>query len=428
MYKTIRSPMIVQWEVTDRCNKNCVHCYNHWQLSQNDMVTEESVNYETSVQEIIKNDVFLVIVTGGEPLLVFDRIFPYLKKLRAANVDVSINSNLSLLTHKIALKLKEIGINSFLTSLPGHTQSLDYQITQSTRSWEQTSQGIRLAIQEGFHVTANMVVSKINLPFIYDTGRYAKELGVNVFSVTKASQPTNCPDFTPFRLSRSDFRQSARELLRVKKDFDIAVDSIEGYPVCSIEDPILRQEVGFSRICTAGRTFCVISTDGTKRPCIVLSDKYVGDLNTAWLAMDEFRSNDMIPSECNNCPRKFNCMGGCKAEAKHVNGSYRQPDPYCDFAVPIENLVDGQIKESIKDLPTVLYLNPKAKIRQENFGGIIYVSPRYWSLINEDLYQFMKTINYQPFSTRDLSLAMSITDEQAKQTVLFLAKRHLLLI
>lgn len=419
--------MIVQWEVTDRCNKNCVHCYNHWQLSHESIAAEDSIDYELSVQDIIENEVFIVVITGGEPLLVFDRLFPYLKRLRAANIDVSINTNLSLFTQKIASQLKSIGIHSILTSLPGHSPSLDKQITQSTNSWDQTNRGIKLAIQEGFHVTANMVVSKINLPYIYETGRYAKELGVQVFSVTKASQPINCPDFTPYRLSLSEFRHSARELLRVKHDFNIAVDSIEGYPVCSIEDPKLRQEVGFSRICTAGRTFCVISTDGSKRPCIVLSEKYIGDLRTSWLAMDKFRSDSMIPAECGNCPRRFNCMGGCKAEAKHVNGSYQKPDPYCDFTTPIENLNIVQTAEPKQDIPTLLTLNPKAKLRHESFGGIIFVSPRYWSLITEQLYQFLKSTNYTPFSINELANELTLTVDQAKQTISFLVGRKLII-
>lgn len=57
--------------------------------------------YLAFAQKIIEQKPVIVTVTGGEPLLVFERIKPAVNKLLAAGIKVTFNTNATLLTNDI---------------------------------------------------------------------------------------------------------------------------------------------------------------------------------------------------------------------------------------------------------------------------------------------------------------------------------------
>ena len=204
MYRNLKSPILVQWEVTYDCNKRCVHCYNYWRTEKAKICQKSSINkelFDRITDDIIDNEVFSVVVTGGEPLLVVDELYPYLKKLHDKKVHLSINSNLMLLNDTIAQKLFDVGIRSFLVSFPASNAVLDSKITNIDESFEKTIEGIKIAKQHGFRVTTNMVVTKLNVDDIYETAKLAKSIGVDKFSINRAMKPENCDNFDEYQLS-----------------------------------------------------------------------------------------------------------------------------------------------------------------------------------------------------------------------------------
>ena len=34
-YRELSAPISIQFEITGACNNNCVHCYNHWRIDNN---------------------------------------------------------------------------------------------------------------------------------------------------------------------------------------------------------------------------------------------------------------------------------------------------------------------------------------------------------------------------------------------------------
>lgn len=233
MFKTLSAPLAVQWEVTERCIKNCIHCYNYWRDGPAAARGWEPIvpaTCEEIVTEIIANRVLSVTITGGEPLLVLDEISAQIARLTAADIEVSLNSTLATLGRGTASRLQELGIRSILVSVPSCDPDTDHQITNSRTSWHQTQKGIRIAVESGFQVTANMVVSKRNLHQIYTTAQYVQSLGVRKFAATKVSKPANCSDFSSELLSRNEFKRMVQELLRVQNELGLAADSIEAYP------------------------------------------------------------------------------------------------------------------------------------------------------------------------------------------------------
>jgi len=240
-FRCLSAPITLQWEVTPFCNERCVHCYNFWREDRDENFLggrDLLAVYERASREIVENRVFHVTITGGEPLIALKQVYPYLKYLSDNDVDISFNTNLTLLDGERVEMLKSLGVRSILTSLISGNADLNDRLANRRNTHRDVTRGIRLAINEGFLVAVNMVVTKKNLFDIFSTAEYVKGLGVTAFSATKASTPINSPDFSQYVLSKDEFRFMINELLRIRDKLDLHVDSLEFYPMCFL---ILRR-------------------------------------------------------------------------------------------------------------------------------------------------------------------------------------------
>ena len=158
-------------------------------------------DFITGKNVIIKNKIFGVTLTGGEPLAVIEQLLPELQLLNQNGVDLTVNTNLALMTMKMAKLLNSVGIHSVLTSLMSSDPGINDEIAQRKGAYQRTVKGIGLARSLGFTVGVNMVVTQKNIHTVYETGKLAHELGADTFSATKAAKPTNCSDFTEYSIT-----------------------------------------------------------------------------------------------------------------------------------------------------------------------------------------------------------------------------------
>ena len=416
---------MVQWEITNLCNHNCIHCYNYWNtINSEELVSKNSQHYQKTVEEIINNKVFHVVITGGEPLLVLDEAAPYIKQLSEHGIRLSLNSNLTLLTTRNARTLKEIGINSILVSLPSINPNINDQITGVAGSLKRILDGIALAIKLGFYISVNMVVSKLNLSTVYDTAKYLASIGVKNFSASRASDPSSKKDFSQYLLSIDEFRDLEKTLIDINNNLMINADSLCADPVCSYGD---IQPLHTFRFCHAGKTTCAISCVGEIRPCNrsnqVCGSVYNNGLLSAWNSLDVYRSDLWIPKECSSCVLKYRCGGGCKVDAVNTYGTPLKPDPFCDVSY-IPKAYPAEISKQLSG--DTFRINSSFRFRKENFGGIIFISIFNWLAVDHDLYQLLLTIG-DTLHLSDLCNCLSIETEEAMSIVNVLAKRKVLL-
>ncbi len=345
------------------------------------------------VQEIISSRVFQVTLTGGEPLGVLEQVYPGLLALKQAGVFISINTNLAILDRPTVLLLQQLGIRSVLTSLMSADQGVNDEIAQQEGAYRRTVAGIRFAVENGFRVSVNMVVSQKNFHTIYETGELACALGAKAFCATKASKPSNCPDFSEHLLPVPLLGQMFLELLRIKETLGIEVDSLEHYPACSFPDDKTRTAFG-NRNCSAAKASCTIGFEGSVRPCSHAPIPYgnvvqVG-LFKAWQSMDEWRTGELVPTLCKQCCGEFpaRCGGGCRVESLNANGAINGVDPYSLSHKPNSKQVFPKVTALPPD--TRVVLDPKVLFRPEEFGYIAYRSSSKWLAIDGVLYAILK--------------------------------------
>ncbi|MBU1127126.1 MAG: radical SAM protein [Patescibacteria group bacterium] len=423
MYRTLSAPILVQWEVTPTCNHKCLHCYNFWRTKPPKQSLPDGYNelYAKIVDEIIKNKIFSVVITGGEPLVVIEKISPFIQHLAESGISVSLNSNLSLLTPRKTDLLKECGIRSILVSLPTANPDTCSFLTNKANALPSIIAGIKLAIAQGFRVVGNMVVSKYNLPEIEQTVELAHTLHMHDFAVTRASNPAPNSWFAEKILDKKDFLQMQERIDCLKEKFSFDLCSLEAVSLCAYGEAHVGKA---TRSCNAGKTSCMIDIDGFIHPCIRLEKGYghiSKGLVSAWLAMNEYRSGELIPITCKQCKLKNRCEGGCKADALVSTGSIVNPDPLYNLSnIP-------SIKPT--DVPQVtaekFSVNSKIRTRNESFGEIVYVSSTQWIPIDSQLLPLM--IPRSTITILDLCLALSISESDARDTASFLVHNKFLI-
>lgn len=121
----LSGPHHVAFDVTNRCNLRCLHCYNS--SGENDVIKTELSDDEmlNFIQSLCDMKLYSLCFCGGEPLLRKEMIYGSLKLLTENNIRTSMVTNGILATGDTLTKLEELGLNSIQFSLDGNENSHD---------------------------------------------------------------------------------------------------------------------------------------------------------------------------------------------------------------------------------------------------------------------------------------------------------------
>lgn len=428
MFRELSAPINIQWELTHWCNLKCIHCYNYWRNENNPIYQERYLSkilQEKIVEEIIKNKVFHVTITGGEPLSVLLEYVDSLKKLSDSGISISLNSNLTLASKENIKILKDLNIKSVLVSLISGNIEINNQLTQSSVSYNKTIEGIKLFCSNDITVAINMVVTKKNIKTIRETAQLAKNLGVKAFCATKSANPFNCPDFSDYELSSKDFEFMLEELAWIKSNLNIIVDSLEHYPACSFTSDITHTLLG-KRNCSAGKTGCTIGFDMQVRPCSHARLTYgsISDgLKNCWKKMYEWREGAFVPEICKKQCKEYpvRCGGGCRILSFLKKNTMNESDPYCKQRKPTtkrlnskRESMNGSLKVALSDL---------INLREEPFGFIVYIDSDRWTPVDVKLGNLIQ--KNKIIEVKEISSIYGISDEEAKKTLQYLVSKQI---
>ncbi len=334
-------PYHVVWEITNRCNLNCIHCYASSVVSsQNELTTIEGKKLLDQMAAI--DEFRMIVVTGGEPLLRND-IFELMEYAGRLGYRIVFSTNGTLLTPQIARGLVKLGIVNFSISLDGSTQQSHEKIRRIPGCFEKTLAGLQAARTTGVCVQINFTAMKQNLselPLVIDL---AESLKVDLFMIFQSIPP--CQERGAAELGPEEQRHLL-EVIREKQ----RKSRFLLMPVCSPEYwPLIAGQNGKNQLkksllqsafsgCGAGRGFCYIRFDGDVWPCnfipVAAGNVRHTPLPEIWRhspLFDQFRDTPRtLQGECGKCAQNPIC-GGCRGRAFAHHGDYLATDPNCTF-------------------------------------------------------------------------------------------------
>lgn len=176
----LRAPLKVLLELTYACNLRCIHCFADADYCKEGKTIEKELGYEEwcrIIDNIVKNDVFEILLSGGEATM-RDDLIKICEYIHSKNRTYSLLSNATLIDSKMARELKRTGCSKVESNLDGY-DAKSYEAFRGVKgSFEKTIKGIKACLEAGIPVRCNVMETKktiFNLKEIVDV---AYKIGV----------------------------------------------------------------------------------------------------------------------------------------------------------------------------------------------------------------------------------------------------------
>lgn len=330
-------PLKVQLDVTNKCNLDCLYCYN----KSNDFLIKNELSddklFIISKKIVDELNPVVLSLSGGEPLLKKELLYKIIKYATKANIEVWLTSNLLLLDKKTADKLKKSGLKKIFTNIDSVNFKIHDQLRGKIGAFDTLLSNI-IYVKDVFgteNITITSVITKYNYKDTESLVDLMHDLGLTRLKLL---------DFIPINktsigdvLSKKqweEFYNIYKTSKRKGKLFNIVITPCHALLFMGPE----YKKMKFP-FCVAGRFNLVVLTTGEVVPCNHLKFKefLCGDaINDSLLdiwqnspILERFRYDLKNYETCSGCPRYTKCAGGCKAMSYAFNNMAFNKDPYC---------------------------------------------------------------------------------------------------
>ncbi|MFN2304784.1 MAG: radical SAM/SPASM domain-containing protein [Anaerolineales bacterium] len=158
-----RYPLSATFEITERCNFNCVHCYINQSAANKTARAEELTTQQIKaiLDQIVDSGCLFLTLTGGEPLLRedFPQIYRYAK---GKGMLVKIFSNAALISPAIIELFTELPPKDIDITLYGATSEIYQQVTRTAYSYERVMGAIEQLISHQLPFSLKTMVLTLN--------------------------------------------------------------------------------------------------------------------------------------------------------------------------------------------------------------------------------------------------------------------------
>lgn len=338
----LREPFFLQWHITDKCNLTCKHCYGEYGIEN-----DKTLSTQECFQVIDQYSLFLkkinspgrIHFTGGEPFLRPD-FFNLVKYARKKRLHVRVLSNGTVITEKIAQKLKNFRVQAVQVSIDG-TKEIHDSFRCKKGSFEKTWEGIAHLNKAGVSTTVSTTVSKINIDTVPEIIDLCLKHNVDRVGFSRLVPYGRGKDIENEMLSIEETKKLFSYLHKQRKKLKGKLDIPPRDPVwwLMLKPPQIlcsgaknQQIVGGCSIGTGG---LALLSDGDILACrrlpVSLGNIRETSFTEIWKnspILEELRDRNKLNGNCGRCGSRFFC-GGCRAIAYGITNNYLDEDPQC---------------------------------------------------------------------------------------------------
>ncbi|MCA9677333.1 MAG: radical SAM protein [Kofleriaceae bacterium] len=331
-----RVPTVVTFMVTDRCNYECVHCYQEHDQADGELPFDE---VRRILGEVADAGTLFLVLMGGEFFMRRDAD----DILRAAH-ELGFAIRLKTTGHHVTDKradliasLRPIEVDLSLYAASRHVHE---GVTRQPGSWERTVEAAKRLTARGVPVVLRNPVMQSNAGEVEGVTMLATELGCQR-SFDPKIMGRQDTDLEPVSLRmdaaalRGFYDGQGPDLARQWAGYDAATGTVRGREMRPVDDAP----------CGAGTSGVAITSDGQVWPCTSLAMP-VGDLRRqsfreVWSGgpdLDGLRGLRWAHiSECNRCAVRAFCSR-CHGSALHEHGDLQGPSlEACRHAVAVRD-------------------------------------------------------------------------------------------
>lgn len=329
-------PWQVVWELTLKCNLNCLHCgSNAGKPRENELTHEEGIRL---IEDLKKIDAKEVCFMGGEPFLRTDW-YDLGKKVRDLDMELLFISNGFCVNKKIIDKLVTLDPYAVSVSLDGGTAKTHDYIRGRKGSFEKVRKYISMAKAADLPVSVVTTVSKINyneMPIIRD---YILGLDHVAWQIQMAAPEGRFS--REFALSKEEFYALGLFISEMQNKYskeELPVIGAHCFGYYSNKIPCLGLYPEW-RGCQAGISILSVKSNGDVLGCLSTQNYSIeGNVRKRsivdiWNDPESFKYNrkfkiDQLGENCKDCKYNLVCKGGCMGMSISFTGKPYN-DPYC---------------------------------------------------------------------------------------------------
>ncbi len=242
----MKSPFIVTYSLTRRCNLKCKHCYSSAGGEDEHELTARRAR--EVVRQVADAGSRIIVFDGGEPLM-RDDIYELINLANTAGLITVLGTNGTLITSAVAQNLVDSGLHRCAVSIDGATAGTHEWIRGVKGCFEKAVRGARLIYEAGIPLQINTCLNSHNQHELNDIIKLVESLNaVTLQLFLYVSTGRRCPEVLPPTLNG--------ELENIKSNIGLRIIGTKNHKE--------------SRCCEAGDKVCCILNDGTVYPCMLL--------------------------------------------------------------------------------------------------------------------------------------------------------------
>lgn len=308
-------PFLV-FEITTRCNNNCLFCYNVWIENKNYPIGELSTDKIVELFDKIFSEIKPsgIAITGGEPLLHRNivEIIQYLKK----HIDnIFFITNGTMLTGKIIDNLIDKGVILFDIPLISLKKETYYKLCGESNLDKVKASLINIK-KRNIRLNISIIITKENMKEIDDLIDFAFSFSADSIALNR---------FVPRNIKHRKnkilwIEDEDMENALLKADEKCKEFKIPIYVTIPVEDCIIEHSK-FSSLkfgtCLCGTKKWAIDPFGNLRTCeqnpLILGNLFNSSFFelTSNYKVEAFK-NSFLKEKCIDCDKFANCGGGCR--------------------------------------------------------------------------------------------------------------------
>ena len=335
-------PHAVSWNLTERCNLRCAHCYldasQRSAARPGELSREECLRVVDELAEI--NPGLVLILTGGEPLL-----HPHLEAIveRAATAGMTcvLGSNGTLVRREAAERLRDAGLRGVGVSLDSTDPAAHDRVRGVPGAWRRTVDGLGVLREAGLPFVVQPSIFSWNRHEIRGLADLALRLGaetVNFYFLVCTGRGQEMTDISP-----DDYERALEEIGGLQHEFSgrlmvTAKCAPHQKRVAHQHDDGSPFVAGYAGGCPAATNYFRLAPDGAVSPCPYIPSDGASirrqSLPEIWLndaQLVALRDRSALRGRCGVCEYRDLC-GGCRARAQAETGDPLGEDPACLYS------------------------------------------------------------------------------------------------
>lgn len=341
-------PTFFIFDLTQACNFRCVYCFRHLEdkvttiTDDNlDAITSYIINY---CKKYRIHD-FCIQPWGGEPLIAFEKIKRMDDTFKAAGLHplISIETNASLITEDLAREASKRNIRLGI-SIDGFSeiQNMHRPFMSGAPSFDKMRRGVNIlsSFENLKQYGVVCVLTSKSFPFLADIIEFfGTELKVRCF---KLNLIKDNPVMKDAELCLDDEQIIEAQHILVNKLVDLNQRGFE-ITELNVQEKLMnllvrsKSNICTSRGCMGGTKMIAFDQDGRIYPCDVTDykEESIGNVHTGGDLIELVETakkqerdffHEKHSDDCDKCPFRFFCKGGCTTAIKYKLGKVEGVD------------------------------------------------------------------------------------------------------